>query len=307
MRRLTLCLIATAALNGQGPPQVEIRAGALSAVVAGNEAANPRRSGYNGLAEVRIEGSESPFVPLFAGWNLEHYFDARPASEDPRILFEPRRAPMMVRSLGPAAAELYQEATAHFGVESWTRFEARESGAVDFTFRCKPHRPLEGGFLGVFWASYLNAPENKGIYFLDAGSTIEKPRWVQLVTQRHNHDSSVPAASEAGRFDLRPGPPALWNNLSPLRYAEPFYYGRWRDYVLIFLFERSQAIRFAHSPSGGGVTTDSTDTNPAWDFQWLIPGAEPGREYTLRGRLVMKRWSGRQDVLREATEFYRQP
>ena len=42
---------------------------------------------------------------------------------------------------------------------------------------------FEGGFLGIFWASYIDGPQDKSIYFLDGDS-----RWVQLATQLHGRD-----------------------------------------------------------------------------------------------------------------------
>jgi hypothetical protein len=93
--------------------------------------------------------------------------------------------------------------------------------------------------------------------------------------------------------------PPLFRNFSPLRYSESFYYGRFEDMVLIYIFRPNPWLRFAHSPSGGGRIASGDDTNPAWDFQLVIPDPQQGREYKLEMRAVYKPWAGRSDVLRE--------
>ncbi|HET8549006.1 MAG TPA: hypothetical protein VFL57_13410 [Bryobacteraceae bacterium] len=69
--------------------------------------------------------------------------------------------------------------------------------------------------------------------------------------------------------------------------------------VLIYIFQPSPYLRFAHSPSGGGRSASGDDTNPAWDFQLVVPDPQPGREYEFAMRVVYKPWAGRADVLRE--------
>lgn len=293
-----------AAAIGDDAPSVAITSGDLAVTVATNAAEGERREGYNGI-HVRLGDRESPFVPLYAGWNLEHYFDKRAPHEDGAIFFEPRRHPMTVTKLSDTAAELHLPPTPHFGVESWTRFEAKEGKYVDFTFRAIPHKPMHGGFLGVFWASYMAGPDNKSLYFLGPDGTLDAPKWLQFSTQQHDRDSSVPWANESAGIEFETGGrSSLWLHLSPLRFGEPFYYGRIGDLVLIYLFERDAVVRFAHSPSGGGRTPDGTDSNPAWDFQWFVPDAKTDAEYQFRGRLVVKPWAGRDDVLAEAKAYY---
>ena len=92
---------------------------------------------------------------------------------------------------------------------------------------------------------------------------------------------------------------ALFTNMSRIQYSEPFYYGRFGDMVLIYIFKPNPYLRFAHSPSGGGRTSSGDDTNPAWDFQLVIPAPKAGAEYSLDMRVVFKPWAGRADVLKE--------
>jgi hypothetical protein len=157
--------------------------------------------------------------------------------------------------------------------------------------------------LGVFWASYMNAPEDKSMYFLGPGATLDKPKWLQLCTQHHDHFSTVRRVDDALAITFGDAPQMLYNQMSPLRFSRPFFYGRVGEMVLICIFEDSPYLRLAHSPSGGGGTPDGTDTCPAWDFQLVIPDVKVDAEYGLRLRLVYKPWVSRADVLDEVRRF----
>src|SRR5205809_1120993 len=76
------------------------------------------------------------------------------------------------------------------------------------------------GYIGLFWASYINAPADKSIYFRGGGL------WQQLCSQRHNDESTVRHRDD--RIELRFSPDlsdALYRNFSPLRFDESYYYG----------------------------------------------------------------------------------
>lgn len=264
------------------------------------------RAGYNGIfAMESIDHPESPFVPAYAGMNLEHYFDAIPRTER-EVFFEPRYATMQLRKLNSNAVELYQPPTPVFRVESWTRFEVTDPNHIDFSFRCKPHRDdYAGDFLGIFWASYINGPLDKSLYFIDGEADLEKPMWRQLCTQLHNRDSTVRAVNDEVKLTFA-NDEALFANESPLKYSVPLFYGRFRNMVLIYVFQPNPHLRFTHSPSGGGQTKAGDDTNPAWDFQLIIPDPRAQQEYDLHGRLIYKKWLGRDDVLDEARRYLAQ-
>lgn len=285
------------------------RVSQLVCVIGNNAESGAHRGGYNGIFRLATpDREESVYHPAYAGLNLEHYFDARDLRGDRVAFFEPRHAPMEFRRLGPTTAELHQAATPVFGVESRTRFELREPYYIDVTYTARPHKTgYAGGFLGVFWASYMNAPEDKGMYFLQEGSSLAAPQWVQFCTQQHGRDSTVRGAGDRFTFPLGEDPRSLFRNLSPLRYAEPFFYGRVRDMVLIHIFRPTPHLRFAHSPSGGSRTPAGDDTNPAWDFQLVAPEAEAREGLRLSMRVVYKPWAGRADVLREVRAWLATP
>jgi hypothetical protein len=277
----------------------------LTAVIGNNAAAGEHRAGYNGIFRLTTPGSDqSAYVPAVAGLNLEHYFDSRPRSSDVKVFFEPRNVPMQFRKINDTKAELRQDATPVYGIESRTVFEVKEPYYIDVTYRGIPRKNvLQGGYLGIFWASYINAPLDKSIYFLRAGSTLDKPEWLQFLSHEHGRDATVRPADDRSELAGGGDPTALFRNFSPLRYGDAFYYGRIGDMVLIYIFRPNPHLRFAHSPSGGGRTLSGDDTNPAWDFQLVIPSPELGKEYGVDLRIVYKPWAGRADVLQEVRKY----
>ncbi len=308
MTALTLATgIIASALAAQDAPAgfAECSVSQLRCVIGNNVENGAHKAGYNGMFAMYAPDLDvSPFVPAYAGLNLEHYFDTRAQRHEREIFFEPRCAPMEFARLSGTAVELHQPATPFWHVESWTRFDLREPYYVDMTFRCIAHEPgLEGGCLGMFWASYINAPLDKSVYFLGAGSTLDKPQWVQYCTQTHGRDSTVCSEADTATVAFAQGDGTLFNSISPLRYSEPFFYGRFRDKVLIYIFERDPRVRFSHSPSGGGSTEAGDAQNPAWDFQFIVPQYEPGKEYRMNMRLVYKPWVDRADVLNEVRGY----
>ena len=278
-----------------------LNASRLSCIVGNNVAKDEHRAGYNGIFSMTTpQQTESPYVPLYAGWNLEHYFDRRPTPDNRELLFEPRNVTMEFAQNGENHITLYQPQTPHYGVASWTEFTVHDPYYVDVAYRCIPHKDIfAGGFLGVFWASYINAPLDKSMYFLAAGSTLDAPKWVQHCSPEHGHDSTVVHETDTFTVEFEPKDKILFASYTPLRYSVSFFYGRFRDMVLIYVFQSPHLVRFAHSPSGGGDTPDKTSTNPAWDFQLIVPDYKVGETYTLRSRVIYKPWVDRADVLVE--------
>ena len=192
-------------------------------VVGDNEAwGEDHRAGYNGVFLMEMpDMCATPFVPAYAGLNLEHYFDLAPRNSDDNIFFEPRRAPMTFALLNEHTAELHQPTSPHYGVESWTRFEVTTPGRLDMHFRCVPHKAgLEGGVLGVFWASYINGPLDKSLYFLKAGASLDKPIWEQYATQQHNRDSTLISEDDSRELAFQSEHATLSGNRNASKIAE---------------------------------------------------------------------------------------
>lgn len=259
--------------------------GDLTAVIGDNEAYDERRAGYSGIH--RLVHKSLPDKSLFgiAGLNFEHIFDGEKdqldLSSDRKVFFEPRNHPMTLNRIADDEAELHQAPTPTYHLESWSRFKLVPPHYVDFTFRCKPHQHVfRYDYIGLFWANYINAPENKSIYFRDAKG------WVQLCTQEHNNQSTVRHVNDQVELRFLDVPQqTLYKNFSPLRYSEPFYYGYFGTHVFILMFDRSEGIRLTHSPSSGGAPSFP---NPAWDFQYIIPKYDVLHEYSYRARVAYR-------------------
>jgi hypothetical protein len=274
------------------------RVGDLTAVLGDNSADGDHRAGYNGVWSLTHKTEPvNLFVPAVAGLNFEHIFDGdkRDTDGSRKVFFEPRTAPMTFKKLADNEAELHQEPTPTFHLESWTRFQLSEPHYLDFTFRCVPTQHVFAhGYIGLFWANYINAPDDKSMYF--RGGDL----WQQLCSQRHNDESTVRHKDDKLELKFSDGlGDALYRNLSPLRFDVPLFYGLFRQHIAIFLFDRTEGIRLTHSPSGGGVNKEQQMTNPAWDFQFLLPSYEVMKEYRFRARLVYRERCSRAEVLRE--------
>jgi hypothetical protein len=274
------------------------RAGDITAIIGDNSAHEQHRAGYNGVWSLthRTEPTNL-FVPTVAGLNFEHIFDGErfDRNRTNTIFFEPRNARMNYRQIPDVSAELHQPPTPTFQLESWTRFTLVAPHYIDMTFRCIATQHLfTNGYIGLFWANYIHAPEDKSMYF--RGGRI----WQQLCTQRHNDESTLMHADD--KLELRfhkDFPQCLMRNYSPMRFDEPFFYGNFRNHVAILMFDRTSGIRFTHSPSGGGTNGQLQTTNPAWDFQFLIPKYEVKREYQFRARLAYRPRCSREEILKE--------
>jgi len=273
--------------------------GDLTAVIGDNAAHEKHRAGYNGLWSLRHRtGTRSLFVPAIAGLNLEHIFNGDD-TPDREVFFEPRNAPMTFRKLSDTSAELHQPPTPTFHLESWTKFELKAPHYIDMTFTCMPTQHVfHRDWIGLFWASYINAPQDKSIYFR-GGWPGREAVWSQLCTQEHNDESTVLHVNDTKNLEFENGRDTLFKSFSRLRFHEPFYYGRFEKHVWAIMFDRPEEVRFAHSPSGGGTNKAFDTTNPAWDFQWIIPKYEVAKKYTLKIRALFRETCSRSEIQRE--------
>lgn len=270
--------------------------GDLTAVIGDNAAHGSHRAGYNGIWSLTHKTEPTNlFVPTVAGLNFEHIFDGE--TIDPpgtsTIFFEPRNAKMTFRTISPTEAELHQPPTPTFHLESRTTFQLQPPDIIDFHFRFKPtQHAFKGNYLGLFWASYINAPEDKSMYLRG------KNLWLQHCTPAHNVVSTV--VHEKDTFEPTFTPKhreCLYKSLAPLRYELPLFYGLFRRHIFIVMFDRATGLRLTHSPSGGGTNAQFETTNPAWDFQYILPKYEVNTEYELRARVIYRERCSRLEVL----------
>lgn len=280
------------------------QAGDLTAVIGDNAADGVHQARYNGIWSLKhARSTRSLFVPAYAGLNHEHIFNGE-TEDEPEHFFEPRTAPMSFKRLSATEAELHQPPTPAFQLESTTRFRLEAPHSLEMHYRCVAHQHLfPRGWIGLFWASYINAPDDKSIYFL-GGAEGQEAQWTQLCTQAHNDESTVRHRDDRLTLEFAdPRKKTLFKSLSPLRFETPLFYGHFEDLVWIVMFDRTSGVRFAHSPSGGGRDADRKTTHPAWDFQWIIPDYQVLRPYDLRIRTVFRPKCTREEILAEYTRW----
>ncbi|MCS7238959.1 MAG: hypothetical protein NZ899_11935 [Thermoguttaceae bacterium] len=268
-------------------PYAVLARGDVELVVVDNSAVEDatlpgHRSGYSGVASLKHKRRpENCFVPAYAGLNFEHIHDG--TTQERRVLFEPRNAPMELRLVDPYTVELYQPPTPTWKLESALRYELLEDGAIQMTVECIPReRVFRNGYIGLFWASYIHKPESTEIYFRGYDEmTPAEVRWIRALSPQHGVAATHLAADDNREFAHdKDFPLSLVFNRSQYRYVEPWYYGVTHGMALVFIFRPKDRVRFAQSPSGGG------QGNPAWDFQYFIEPYEVGHRYQMVMRLV---------------------
>lgn len=272
----------------------QLSEGDLNLTLVNNEPfGTDHRAGYNGIAELRHRAhEESPFVPLYAGFNLEHVFGGDSLVQ----LFEPRDHPMSLYQPDRNEALLYQAPTPLSKVESLTSFKISAPHYIDVTFQCvlRDLTFFGHGYAGLFWASYIDAPADKKIYFWGTEGGSDVPQWIEAYSASHGEKSThVKKDDHATLFFAKNFNATLASNYSDYQYIYPFYFGKFRNMALAFFFDSNEEIRFSQSPTGGGPE------NPAWDFQFIIPNPKAGKTYSFQARIVYKPFVDREDILRE--------
>jgi hypothetical protein len=273
---------------------ITIENGNIKAMFVDNiEAGLLHRAGYNGVAELYHSKEDSNiFVPFYAGFNLEHIFGGDSLAE----LFEPRKHPMMLFRKSDNEVLLYQESTPLSGIETLTEFKVTNPDYIDITFHCILHNKhfFQHGYAGLFWASYINKPEDKKIYFIGIEEKKSDTTWIAAYSEEHGLNSTHRSIKDDYNFFFAENFNAkLANHYSVYRYVLPFYFGRFRKMVLAYFFESDEIIRFSQSPTGGG------DDNPAWDFQYIIPSPKIGQEYSFKARMIYRPFISKKDLCDE--------
>ena len=248
------------------------------------------KAGYNGIAELYHTNQDSSiFVPFYAGFNLEHIFGGDSLIE----LFEPRKFPMNLYNLNEQEVLLYQAPTPLSSVESLTHFKIVEPHYIDIIFKCVFHSTefFRHNYAGLFWASYIDKPKDKSIYFKGISPGISNDSWIKAYSTRHGSKSTHKGIGQGYDFFFAENFNAtLASHFSEYHFSKPFYFGNFHNMVFAYLFKSDQIIRFSQSPTGGG------ETNPAWDFQYLIDSPEVGKIYSFKSRIVYKPFISAEDI-----------
>lgn len=277
---------------------VEIVRGGVRIVVAENSAQDSgpiqgHKAGYNGVA--LLERTDKPgnfFVPAVAGLNFEHIHDGTRAVNRER--FEPRVAPMRLRVIDEFTVEVHQPPTPNWQLESCGRYRLLPDGVIEYSFECIPRAEVaRQKWLGLFWASYIQEPEDKAIHFLGrlADEPQGVPHWLRTESPKHGVDSTHPPAGVLP--DLKFDPEfslTLANHRSRYVHTESWFYGVSQGQALVQMFRSRDRIWFAQSPTGGGPK------NPAWDFQWFVENPRVGQSYGLVMRTALLAYESRDQL-----------
>lgn len=276
---------------------VTIKAGELKVVFVDNSALPPdHKKGYNGIAELYHDKQDSNvFVPAFSGINLEHIFNG----ESPISLFEPRKDLMYLYRKSETEVLLYQKPTTYSSVESLMEFRVIEPDYIDFTFHFVFHDEsyFKHGFAGIFFASYMNQPPDKKIYFLgkkDGEPGYYASKKIPGYSEKHGYKSTHRFMQDNRELYFSPDfTVTLANHFSDFRYTRSFFYGRFHNMALAFFFDPSDFIRFSQSPDGAG------QGNPAWDFYYITPSPQKGKQYSIKGRILYRPYKKIKEIVRE--------
>ena len=278
----------------------------VRAVIVDNRAVSDRilqghRAGYSGVALLKhAQQSRSLFVPSYSGLNYEHIHDG--TTQDDDVLFEPRRADMQLRVINADTVELYQPPTPTWKLESVLRYQMLEDGVLEMTLECIPRADtFRNGYIGLFWASYINQPESLDIHFRGrATNSAGAFDWIRGITPQHGVNSTHVGVQDRREFRHDDDfPLTLVFNRSEHVFEQPWYYGVSHGMAFVQMFRPQDAVRLSQSPSGGG------EGNPAWDFQYLIPDYKVGQRYQLVMRAMYLPFESAEQIERE-TRLHRQ-
>ena len=163
----------------------------LMLVVANNESYGKiHKAGYSGISElyIKTEDEKDLFVPLYAGLNYEHIFSGDSTTYNWNA-YETRIDPMKLVRLSARKVELQQPRTKNWPLKSSVSYELIDN-SIDFVFSATPLEDIwkKYGYIGIFFASYIDTPEKKGINFIGrsrAGKGDTKPRWIYHLPEVH--------------------------------------------------------------------------------------------------------------------------
>jgi hypothetical protein len=281
----------------------QMNAGDIRAIIADNQSyGSVHKGGYNGLAEL-YHGSlqRNIFDSRYAGLNFEFIVSGDSNSFGWHI-FEPRKSPITLTELSDTTVRLSQARTQNWPLQTTITFTLNSNNAIDFTITAKPLADAwsKYGYIGMFFASYIDSPEDKGINFIGRsrpGKGDQTPRWIKHSSPGHATQAIHRPAGSTWDPVTDPGfPIPLVTGVSDYEYIYPFYYGLSHGKMYLIMFKKptgEDEIRFGHSPTGAGPT------NPAWDFFCIKRDYKVGEPFTFEGRLIYWDTDSKENIIKE--------
>jgi hypothetical protein len=285
---------------------VQLSRGGSTVIVVDNQPitegpAAGHAAGYNGLAYWRRDGQQANlFVPKYAGLNFEHIHDGTMAVE--REKYEPRKSPMSLHRTDEFSIELRQSPTPNWLLESVGRYRLLEDGVIEYEFECTPRgETFTQGYIGLFWASYMNAPSERGLRFLGRriDAPNDQPHWIEWLPKEHGVDATHRPVNDTRQIRFDPEfPLTLANHPSPYLWTSSWSYGIVDGWAFVQMFQPSDRIWLTQSPTGGG------NTNPAWDFQWFVDSPKVGQTYRFRMRAAVVKFESTEQLEKNLAEHF---
>jgi len=304
------CLRGAEGAQEPHPRTLTARCGDLQVLFRDNSRSPALLSGIGSLVNFRAAKGYDAIDPegkgASAGLNFEHIICG---SRNPNNKFTPRSGPYLLYPLpGQSGARLVRSGTdGPWNVSSTLEYHVVAPNAVDFQFRCTPHRAdLFGphGYAIFFFADYMNDVADIALHFRGVAAPGDPETWIAAHAPRGHPDWNG-----GGTYRHRDAPPLeydrdldfrlnSWSYDWP-RYTEPFYFGRAaQGMTFILMFDRwytpEDEIRFSLFKF-----KLSRHPRPAWDFQYVVHRVVAEREYGFRGRLVWKKFQSADDCRAE--------
>ena len=200
-----------------------------------------------------------------------------------------------IRQLDDGAVELYKD-----GDESnnWltTRgtYRVVEPCYIDYSLEVTAMRDYPGAANLHNWCCYMNAPQERGIHFIENGS------WQYHMDPLHGQramlwPSELPL-EQREQWGLSKGQAGFDGTRnfscsdSGHTFDYPFFFGEIHGLMFLAMVDRIMDIRFFISPWGGGINpVNPTRRSPAWDLAWRIPPMKATQSEVINIRLAIKR------------------
>ena len=257
---------------------VELRAGEIALLLGNEYDHGSGRTGYIGIWSLTsVHEPTNLFVPHYAGWIH-------------------RRNRANVTRISDTEAVIQHLA-------------ADGTPGTRQTFRLIPPYYFDclytGDSVSIGGTSYMNGPEDPGVYFLDP-----EMKWRRHYDSLHGSAASilpagmpVPEVEKAANSPYPRGTARFSDTFAEHRYHPDYalFYGRFRGMVLVHMFPpRSNVIPYT-SPSGGGLRPNRQTRNPAWDWRVTLTDVKGG----FLVRAMYKRCVDDADVLAEYRRWTR--
>jgi hypothetical protein len=274
---------AVATISAEQPAQpqsVTLRGGELT-LTLGNEADHgAERTGYIGIWSLTsVHEATNLFVPRYAGW-----IQSRNRASVTRVSDR-------------------EGAIQHFDEEGRPTFKQAFKVVPPHYFDCTFSRLASGSSVSFAGTSYMNGPDDPGIYFLDP-----QVRWQRHYDPEHGSAASIlpegmplPVPQNVPNAQYRHGTNSFSDSVSKWRYHPDYalFYGRFKKMVLVHMFPPRCGVIPYMSPSGGGSQPDGRK-NPAWDWRGTFAaGVAPNTEAHLTVRAMYKPYVSDADILDE--------